>query len=560
MENFISSIGSLRPMLTVIAASVATLIAGQASAMKLDSGSEDVEIRFDNTVKYNAGWRAQNRDSRIGDTWGNQAGDYKFDNGNMVTNRFDLFSEFDLIYKDHYGFRLSGAAWKDKAYDESVTGNPAFQKAGKGTAHPQNKFSSSVSRYYTQSGEILDAFVFGRINFDESPLSLKAGKHALYWGESLFSPIHGVSYAQAPLDLRKGVANAGIEVKELFLPTSQFSAHLQVNPKLSLAFQLPLDWKPNRFYEGGTYFTAADALFQGGTSFLPNGLLGYNGDVETGPNAKPKNRGSFGLMMKAQSETIDGTVGFYARRFDEMSPAVLLNTAVIRNGLPTLDNAYAKGVRLMGVSLAKAIGGVAVGAELVSRQNATLSTKAFSTQIARGDVWTGLVNAVAYIGKTSVFDSAVLLTEGTFTSLAKVNSDSVDLVNSCAKTGSAFGCTTKDSFAISTTFTPTWFQVFPSVDVTLPIHYERGISGNSAIGGGGTKNDGAWSIGLGTEYKGKYKMDLAYHSYFGPLDVVANPNFGSVPGIGPLGIGAGSGTNGALSDRAWVSLTLKTTF
>jgi hypothetical protein len=101
-----------------------------------------------------------------------------------------------------------------------------------GTAYPQNKFPRSVSRFYTQSGEILDAFVFGRINFDESPLSLKAGKHALNWGESLFSPIHGVSYAQAPLDLRKGVANAGIEVKELFLPTNQFSAHLQVNPKL----------------------------------------------------------------------------------------------------------------------------------------------------------------------------------------------------------------------------------------------------------------------------------------------------------------------------------------
>lgn len=553
MKNRASNSRCVRPLMTVIAATVAALMTGNALAMKIETGNEDIEIRFDNTVKYNAGWRVEERDKRIGDTWGNQAGNYKFDKGDMVTNRIDILSEFDLTYKNYYGFRISAAAWKDAAYNNTVTGNPAFQAAGLGTSYPNNKFPRSVSRYYTQSGELLDAFVFGRIDFGDAPLSLKAGKHTLYWGESLFSPIHGVSYAQAPLDLQKAVANPGIEVKELFRPTKQLSAHLQINPKISVAAQLPLEWQPTRFYEGGTYFTANDALFQGGTSFAPNGAFPYKGNVQSGPNAVPKNRGGYGLMMKAQSETVDGTIGLYLRKFDDTSPAVLLGAA-------GLENAYAKEVKLMGLSLAKSIGGVAVGSELVHRQNSALSTREGQLKIARGDVWTGLVNAVAYIGKTAVFDSATLLAEATFTRLDKVRAGSEKLFNDCASTSAKLstGCSVKDSVAISATFTPTWFQAFPSVDLTLPVHYERGVRGNSAISGGGTKNDGAWSIGVGAEYKGQYKIDLTYRDYFGPLVTQANPFFGT-PGIGPVGIKGGS-SNGVLSDRGWISLTLKTSF
>ncbi len=547
---------SIRPVLTLLAATAATLLAGQAQAFKLDTGNEDVEVRFDNTVKYNAGLRMEDRDRRIADTWVYQAGEYGFNKGDLVTNRIDLLSEFDVVYKNYHGFRLSAAAWKDAAYDKKVRGNPAYQAAGLGTAYPNNRFPNTVSRYYTQSGELLDAFVFTRINFDDMPLSLKAGKHTLYWGESLFSPIHGVSYGQSPLDLRKGVATPGIDAKELFLPTKQISAHFQINPKLSMAAQLPLEWAPTRFYEGGTYFTAADFLFQGGTTLkpAPGVAIPYLGNLKTGPNAVPKNKGSYGLMMKGQVEPIDSTVGFYVRRFDDVAPSVLA-------GSTGLYNAYAKEVKLMGVSLAKSVAGVAVGAELVHRQNAALQNKGGQQKIARGDSWTGLVNALAYVGKTPLFDSATLLAEATFTKLDKVNADSVALFDSCENTGAErrTGCATKSSLGMSLAFTPTWFQVFPSIDLTLPMNYSRGLSGNSPIGpAGGVKNDGSWSIGVGAEYKGQYKIDLAYRDYFGTLVEAPNP-YAATPGISPVGIASGS-SNGVLKDRGWLSLTLKTTF
>jgi hypothetical protein len=36
-------------------------------------------------------------------------------------------------------------------------------------------------------------------------------------------------------------------------------------------------------------------------------------------------------------------------------------------------------------------------------------------------------------------------------------------------------------------FTPTWFQVFPGADLSMPLSYSRGMSGNSAVGSGGNK-------------------------------------------------------------------------
>ena len=200
-----------------IVAVLAAAVAGHATAGKIDTGNPDGELRWDNTVKYNAGWRMQERNNTIGDAWGYQAGDYKFDKGDMVTNRVDLFTEIDYVYKSHFGFRVSGAAWYDAAYDDTVRGNPQFTGFLAGTAYPGNKLTPFAKRYNTRSGELLDAFLFGRIELGTMPLSVKAGRHTVYWGESLFTPIHGVSFAQSPADFRKALITPQLP---LFLGTA----------------------------------------------------------------------------------------------------------------------------------------------------------------------------------------------------------------------------------------------------------------------------------------------------------------------------------------------------
>lgn len=543
---------------------LATLYSGGASAFEIPTSNSDLNIRWDNTVKYNAGWRTQSRNQTIADTWANQAGDYRFDKGEMVTNRVDVLSEFDIVYQKNSGFRVSAAGWYDAAYDRDVKGNPAYQSpafTGLGlpsTAYPGNRLPNSVARWYTKSGEILDAFAFGRLDLGSSPLDVKVGRHTVYWGESLYTPIHGVSYSQGPVDFRKAQATPGSEAKELFLPLNQISASMQINDMISVAGQYFFEWAPYRIFEGSTYFTAADFLFQGGTTYLG---IPFSGDRESGPFKKPENRGSWGVNAKFATEY--GTIGTYYRKFDDKIPVVLSPGGTFSE----LFTAYAKDVEILGASYSKRFGGTAIGAELVHRKNTALATAAGSADIARGDTWHALVNTMTYFGKTGVFDSAVLTGEINYSRLDKLYGGSEGYYNAvgyvCAGAtggtgGWKDGCATRDAWGLNVGFTPTWFAVLPQTDLTMPVSLAWGLKGNSPVPFGGNRNSGSFSIGLGADYQAKYKLDLTYTQYFG--DVTAAPNaFAGIPGIGPTQIGSSNG-NGGLKDRGWVSLTLKTTF
>jgi len=390
----------------------------------------------------------------------------------------------------------------------------------------------------------------------DSPLDAKLGRHTVIYGEALFSPIHGASYSQGPVDFRKALATPGATAKELFLPLNQLSAHWQVNDALSLNGQYFLEWKPYRIYEGGTYFTFADPFFQGGTNFLG---IPFNGDLTSGPDARPKNRGNWGVNVKWSPTWMNGTAGLTVRQFDDKVMGVLSPGGTFTE----LHNAYAKDVKLVGLSYATQVAGVSVGSELVYRQNTALNTAFGSAGLARGNSAHALVNALAYIGKTPLFDSAILLGEVTYSKLQKVDASTAAYFShvnyNCPVGGKDAGCSTNSAWGLSLSATPTWFQVFPSVDLSMPVSYSTGLRGNSPVPFGGNQGSGSWSIGVGADVKGKYKFDLAYNDYFGSYTAGPNP-FAGVPGIGASQMAYSNGGNAILRDRGWLSFTFKTSF
>ena len=107
----------------------------------------------------------------------------------------------------------------------------------------------------------------------------------------------------------------------------------------------------------------------------------------------------------------------------------------------------------------------------------------------------------------------------------------------------------KNALAITLGFTPTWYQVFPSVDMTLPMAYSRGLYGNSAVSLGGNEGAGNYSFGVGAVYQNKYIFDLRYIDYFGGT---AENAAGTVT--------AGNGLNAYNQDRGWLVFNFKTTF
>lgn len=560
-----------------VVAMAALAVCTGASAIGLDSGNPDVEIRFDNTVRYNLGVRTGDNSSRAYNTPDYDESTSKFSRGNVVTNRVDLLSEFDVVYKKRYGFRVSGAAWFDEAYNNSsVAPNPAFTIPGLGnvsSAYTNNQYTDYVKRWNNgPSGEFLDAFVFGGFDIGAVPLDFKIGQHNVYWGESLFSFVHGVSYSQGPVDLRKAFTNPGVEAKELFLPLNQISGTAQLAPNLSVSGQYFFDWQPSRIPDGGTYLGLADYFTAGGGAYVVNpaaataASLGFGLPPGTiapvpflGTPNKPKTNGDWGIKASWRPEAFDATLGIYYREYTDKMPQIVAGG--FQPGLPVPTDvrfSYLEGAKLLGVSMAKEIGGVSVGAELTYRQNGGLLMAPTTVvgQEPRGNTVHALVNGLVLLPPNSLWNSASIATEVTYSRLSSVTANAQNYNGvgyGCASGDKMDGCATNDNWGFSIKFEPSWSQVISGVDLKMPIVYQTGLSGNSPVLFGGYEGNGNYSVGLTADVKNKYTISLNYNGYFtkykDATNALGQPSIGAVNGIGYLG-----------SDRDWVSLTLKTTF
>ena len=384
---------------TLAIAATLALGAGEASAFDIDTGNPDLAIRFDNTVRLNYGVRVESRDSKIGNSALSDEGDYSFDKNDAVAKRFDLLSEFDLIYKKRYGLRVSGAAWYDFAYDSGTSKSNPNAPLVNIPSYVGNQYSSTVKRLYRDGAEVLDAFIFGGVDLGAVPVQAKLGRHTIYWGESLLlgGHLHSVAYAQAPLDLQKGFATPGTEVKELFRPLNQLSMQAQVTDTLSLAGQYMLEWEPARYPEGGTYLRPGRLRLQRPGSAVPVGRPRRS--PARGAASEPKQHGEFGLTARWSPEWLDGSMGFYYRNFADKLPQVLLTRA--GPGVSQYNMIYADNIQLFGASIAKNIGGVSTSAEISYRKNTPLNAQVLGVALGlpgqgdtkgpRGDTLHGLV-------------------------------------------------------------------------------------------------------------------------------------------------------------------------
>jgi hypothetical protein len=539
-----------------------------AGAFPIDVGNPDISMRWDNSIQYNLGIRAQNCDVNIcgngqgaGDPTAS-ASDRKFGKaGDVVTNRISDLSEFDFIYKKHWGFRVSGDVWYDQAYhNTSAPPDPFFGSLGLGQL-PNDQYTNYIKRWNRgPSGQLLDAFAFGRIDAGNVPIDIKVGQHNIYWGESLFSLVGGVADGQGPVDVRAALTAPGTEAKQLFLPTNQISFSAGLTDSVTLAGEYYLGWKPSMLPDGGTYFGPADFFSLGGGTLLP--FIGpgvtFNGEQ------RPKNEmGDWGVALKLSPEWLDGSAGLYFRNYTSKFPQLVMNgptSAVLDYRQPRQQ--------LIGFSLSKEIAGVSVGADMTYRRNAMLAAVSFAPVFAdtafgdwhpQGDIMTAVLNATVSFAKTMLFNSASLTAEVNYSNLLRVTNDPYHLFyglpQNCgvgtSTPGNAVdhGCPTKQEYGLAIQFMPVWYSVFEGVDLSMPLFVGIGLHGNSPVPNGDNQGQGSYSVGLTADVKHKYTISLAYNGF-----IARHSNDAA---------GALSNSNSSLGkywDRNWVSLTLKSTF
>lgn len=601
---------SLRLTPLALAAAAALGQLPTAHAIEIDVGNPDVAVRWDNSVRYNLGTRVQAQDSHLLANPNLDDGNRNFGQGAVVANRFDLLSELDVVVNKKYGFRLSGAAWNDSAYNSlSGTNTATANTLSGGSGEPApGTLSDYASRYAKgPSGEILDAFVFANTEIGDVPLNIKAGRHTVFWGESLLGggAMHGVSYGQYSLDLWKALATPGIEAKELFRPRNSVTLQIQPTTDLTLSAQTFLEWESARYPESGTYLTVNDALLKGGNSLIAGpGLRLLQGAV-----GEPKQTGDWGLSARWSPEKLEGTLGIYARRTADIQPQLVVTPAA--GALPagvcpaigavTLPTGacyfnpaaatpaqlgrgqvgqyqafYGRDIDIFGLSLSKSVAGISVGAELSVRRNMPLQSNVVTvlpgplvttasraagtisvadlaalggdTPGARGNTAHGVLSLIGTLPKNGWFDAATWMTELSWNRWLSVtqNAGAFKGSEAYAANPANVDAVTRDFLGLGINFTPTWFQVFPSVDVSMPLSWSGGISGNSAVLSGGNHGAGSYSIGVAADIQSKYNIALRYVGFYG--DYTGNA------------ANVTNGTNAVLSDRGHIMLTVKATF
>ena len=568
-----------------------------AAALELPTGSPALTLRLDTTLRYNLALRTDSVDTRIGSNPAYTVGEYSFPRGGLVANRLDLLVELDLVVRGAWGARVSAAAWYDDAYrDHTASGSPALAAAGIPGSYVGDQYSTYTRRRYRGPwGELLDAFAFATVGLGPVPLSVKAGRHTVYWGESLMpaGATHGVGYAQMPLDLQKGQATPGVEAKELFRPLAAVSAQAQLTPELSLAGQVFLEWASNLYPEGGTFLGAADSAFNG-----PDGVYrpvgGNPAFIANAGVSRPRDLGEWGLALRWRPEWLDGAVGLYYRYFTDKQAAIFLTAnpggqGPLSPGLPSpfqYRQYYGEDIQLVGVSLSKQLLGVSVGAEASWRHDMPLLAQSPAFAVApapplapvlfpdgaprlvgnsyqaRGDTLHGLVNAVGVVPGGRAFSSAGWAVEVSASRwlTVKGNPDSFyglgygvcrgdpALASAGLARGRRDGCATRGHVGVGGGLTPTWFRVFTRTDLMVPLAVSWTIAGNSAVAMGGNERSGTWSAGVAAEVDGRYRVDLKYVDFFGTITTSGTT------------VTTANGMLGLLQNRAHVALTAKGAF
>jgi hypothetical protein len=500
------------------AALVATAASAQwaclpsAGAFEWDGAQGDLKLHWDNSVKYSAAFRVREPSATLLGDANQDDGDRNFQRRGLVSNRVDLLSDLDVVWQDRFGARLSGAAWYDAVYQRGNRHDaPATANA---TSVAANEFTAATRAQHGRKGELLDAFVFAKGDLGGQRWGVRAGRHTLLWGETLFFGANGIAGGQAPVDLVKLLSVPNAQFKEIIRPTGQLSGSLQVTPDLLLGAYWQYEWEKTRLPAVGSYFSGQDLFDVGGERFFVPPFLSPTGVLARGQDLPARDHGQGGLQVRFRLPGGQTDFGLYAIRYHDKTPQFYVNPL-----LGTYSLAYHEGVRSYGLSANRTFGDVNLAAEVSVRHNAPLvndtalnfspaAATAGNPQYPVGKTAHANVSTIWTLPATPLFTEAVLLAEVAFNRRLSVSNSA----------GTLAALSTRDAWGLRMQLTPTYRQVLPGLDLDVPIGLGFNPQGRSqavSFFNGGVHRGGDLSIGLLGNYLNTWKAGVTYTHYVG---------------------------------------------
>lgn len=531
---------------------------GAAQAVQFDTGVPDLKLRWDNTVKYSAGYRLRDAAPVL-------TADVNLDDGNrnfdkdVVSNRFDLLSEMDVSYRQ-FGARVSAAGWYDSVYNRR-NDNDSPSTANSASVDP-DEFTDATRKLHGRRGELLDAFVFGKFDLGSSPLTLRLGRHTVVYGESLFFGSNGIANAQGPVDIVKLVTVPGSQFKEILRPVNQLSGVLQLNPQVTLGAYYQLRWERSLIPGAGSYLSAADFVGDGAERFIVGAPLVPGGGAAAFWNAqqlKGDDSGQGGVQLRWTPAGSEWEFGFYAARYHDKTPYLYLVPGAgfdaVRGQVGTLHEVYHEGIRTYGASATTSVGQLNLAFEGSIRDNASLvsdpqvvsladSDNDRSPAYAVGKTAHLQASAIYVLTKTALWDAGVFLGEVAWNRRLSIDKNPAALDPN----------TTRDAAALRLIFEPSYFQVVPGLNLSVPIGLGWNFMGRSSSifnWNGGSSKGGDYSVGVKFNYQEAWQGGLSFTGFFGGADGFLTPPNSPTPVLSYKQV---------YKDRNFISLTLKRAF
>lgn len=497
-------------------------------AFDFDTGNPDIRTRWDNTLKYSSAWRTKSASSQLTDSStsvNGDDGDRNFGKG-LISSRLDLLSEFDFSYQN-FGARLSGAAWYDDVYNKQNDNNSP------GTVNSvsvdYDHFTDNTRNLHGRQGELLDAFIYGKGDLGEMPVSGRIGQYAMQWGESLFYGMNGIAGGMAPIDVVKGVSVPNTQFKELIRPVNQMSGQLQVTPDVSIGAYYQFEWEANRLPGAGSYFSSFDSIGEGnerlfvGAPLFPGAqpLAFYHG-----ADKQAKDSGQGGVQVKWRTENYD--FGVYAIRFHDKNPQLLVrpdfaNLNPLTGDAGEYSWVYAQGIKALGASFSTTVDAFNIAGEMSTRWDQPLastnprallpgegiSNEADDALYATGRTLHANLSWLATLSPNFLAQETSFLGEFAWNRTLSVthNPDAVD------------HNADRDAWSFRTVYEPMYRQAFSGMDISVPFGVSFTHGASESLGAAfGTDRGGDINIGVKGNYLNTWNLGLTYTHYYGPAN------------------------------------------
>ncbi|AMO76080.1 hypothetical protein PcP3B5_26460 [Pseudomonas citronellolis] len=477
-------------------------------------------------MKYQIGQRTEAPSTFNTSNLNTNDSDAAFNKHDLISNRFDILSEFDFTLKDqaNSGFRISAAGWYDNVYNRDHRSIAA--DTYNMTSVDNHSFTEDAKVQAGRNLEVLDAFIHSGMDLGDHYLSWRLGQHTLLWGESLFMVTNGISNGQAPNDANKALSVPSTLAKEVFMPVNQLSMALSLTDNLSVEGYYQFEYEQTRVAAPGTYWSVGDMVFKGGESLL----LAPGFGVPHGHDIKARNSGQWGLALKYRDFDRDWDYGAYFLNYHAKTPQVFLHASTVAPGVVVPDEylfVYPEDIKLFGLSASTKVGDANVAGEISFRDNMPLVSDASKLLVvddqridgnhhpgyAVGQTIHAQVSTIWILPRVSLWDTSQLTAELGANHLYKVteNGDLRDKDN-----------TVRTAAGFRGVFEPTWYQALPSIDISSPITLGYNFTGKSAIDPGfnvtGAAHGGDVTAALNFKYAGNLRGGISYTKFLGDDD------------------------------------------